>query len=96
MVVNISYFAGFVCDYQYSELYIRYFASISIIYCLVISVYILGVKRIKNNIVRRLLTVILIPATIIGIHILYLAMINGDIFGCGIFPWFAHPNSNIL
>ncbi len=94
-MMNISYFAGFVCDYRLSELYTRYFTSFFIVTCLVILAYILGLKRIKNSKVRRSLLGLLVLLAIVGAHFLYLLMINGDFFGCGAFPWIAaSPNPN--
>lgn len=92
----ISIFAGFVCSYQISSLYTKYFSSAAIVLCLAILLYMFGVKRIKNNIARRLLMPILVIAAVIGIHLMYLLMVNGDFFGCGIFPWQANPNPNTL
>lgn len=92
--MRLSNFAGFVCNYQFSELYVKYFSSLAIVLCLAVLTYILGVKRVNNKMTRRFLTVALVIFVLVGAHVFYLLMIGGDFFGCGLFPWAAFPKSH--
>lgn len=87
-------FAGFVCEYQFSDLYFKYFSALGIAFCVAALAYLLGIKRIKHKTTRRLVAVALVAVLIVGAHFLYVTMLDGDFMGCGVFPWAAHPNPN--
>lgn len=89
--MNLYFFAGFVCEYSYTDLYLRYFLVLIIVIILSSYSYIHDIKPIKNTSLKAVIIGLLILTAVIATHYIYLITINYDIFGCGIFPWIANP-----
>lgn len=93
-MIRISNVAGFVCDYQPSELYPKYFMALAIALCVIVLGYLVGVRRIQTAWLRTIALTILMIAALLGAQYAYMTMIGGNWFGCGLAPWAAHPNPN--
>lgn len=89
--MNFSYFAGFVCQYQFPELWKKYIAALGITACIAVLIYMLLLRHSRHT--KKSVLIALVFVSFIAAHVYYVSMVGGDFVSCGFAPWLAHPIS---
>ena len=83
-MVNLTYFAGFRCDYSKSELIGYYTAALAIVFVIGFLVSYYLISRVQNVPLRKALNIVLWIVGFVAWHIVYIMFVG--LFGCPLFP----------